>query len=304
MKYNYIIFHKNCVDGFTGFYLFTKTKKFESKPIVYPDHPSATEIPPDIDGKKIIIIDVAYKPSILKQIGDRAEKVLFLDHHKSHEKEILELNCPKIEMVFKNDRCGASLVWDYFFPKKKRPEFLNYVEDNDLGLWKLSNTHDFITGLEVKHTMMPTFPNLKKWDKLLVNSYLNELITSGKTYNEYKQFLTGQNGKKYDLMLFPSDYMIKKLSLDETKHRVAVVNGGSPSVSLLGKYIVETANCDYCIIWRYDPKNLNYILSFRSNKVDVGEIAKSIGGGGHKFASASTVSAINIPITSLFDPIK
>lgn len=304
MKYNYIIFHKNCFDGFTGFYLFTKTDNYDPKPFVYPDYPSATEIPPGIDGKRIIIIDVAYKPSILKEIGERAEKVLFLDHHKSHEKEIQELNSSKLEIVFKNDRCGGSLVWDYFFAGKERPEFLNYVEDNDLGLWKLQNTHDFITGLEVKHVMIPAFRNLKKWDKLLVPSYLSKLISSGKKYNDYKQFLTAQNGKKYDMVYFPSDFMIKKLSLDKKKHRVAVVNGGSPSVSLLGKYIVETTDCDYCLIWRYDLKTLNYVLSFRSNKIDVGEIAKGLGGGGHKFASAVTVSAVDIPITNLFDPIK
>ena len=70
-KYNYIIYHNNCLDGFAGFYLFIKTKQWESKPMVYPDQPYSKKIPEGIDGKNVIIIDVAYNSSIIKEIAKR-----------------------------------------------------------------------------------------------------------------------------------------------------------------------------------------------------------------------------------------
>ena len=73
-KYDYIIYHNKCIDGFTGFYLFIKTKQWTRKPMVYPDYPFSKEIPKDIDGKNVIIIDVAYDASVIKEIAKRANK--------------------------------------------------------------------------------------------------------------------------------------------------------------------------------------------------------------------------------------
>ncbi len=61
MKYNYIIYHKNCFDGFTSLIIFIKSNNYEKKHTIYPDVPSSNKIPPNIKGKNIIIMDVAYK---------------------------------------------------------------------------------------------------------------------------------------------------------------------------------------------------------------------------------------------------
>ena len=144
IKFNYIIYHKKCFDGFTSFYLFTKTNNMEPKPIVYPDIPSTKIIPPDIDGKNIIIMDVAYNKNILQQIFKKANKVLFLDHHITIRKDVIELQKKltdkekkNIEIIYDINKSGATLVWDYFFKNKKRPYFVNMIEDNDIGKWEM-----------------------------------------------------------------------------------------------------------------------------------------------------------------------
>ena len=90
-NYNYVIYHKHCPDGYAGYYLLTKTGLISKSAIIYPDQPSATEIPPDITDKTVIIIDVAYKMHILEGIITRAKSVIHIDHHDTIRNDVMTL---------------------------------------------------------------------------------------------------------------------------------------------------------------------------------------------------------------------
>lgn len=299
--FNYIIYHSGCLDGFSGFFIFAKTNKWIKGSTVHEDVPYANQVPPNIDGKNVIIIDVAYKPFIIKEIAERASKLLYIDHHKTNIEEIKNLNLKDPhEIVYDVNECGASLVWKYFYGKKKEPEFLKYIRDNDLGLWKLKETLDFISYLEVNFKTDPTLENIKEWSKLLKKSNLKQYINEGNIYNHYKNYLIKKT--KYDIKLFPSKTLIKQYGLTNIypgKYKVALVMFGCPNVSLVGNYIVDKVECDFCMIWKYNINSNKIIVSFRSKNEDVGEIAKLFGGGGHKLASACSFS--NMPIFKLFE---
>ncbi|AYV78347.1 MAG: hypothetical protein Edafosvirus10_22 [Edafosvirus sp.] len=305
--YNYIIYHKNCIDGFSGFYLFLKSSCWEKGCIVFPDVPSAKHIPPEIDGKNIIIIDVAYQLNILKQIADRANKVLFLDHHITiaDQMQNLKLGDPH-EIVFDNTKSGVSLVWDYFFSKKikKIPDFVKYIEDNDIGKWKYPNTMPFISAIEVNLSLDPTWSNLKKWDIMLNKKEVDNLIKKGKMYQEYKEYLLNNNSKKYSLLKFPGKKLYddnKKFFESPGQYTVASHNGsGCPTTSLLGKKLVDNIECDFALIWTYQIEKREVVVSMRSKKTDVGQIAKQLGGGGHTFAAAFSFNTSKYDITDLF----
>lgn len=295
-KFNYIIYHKGCLDGYTGFYLFIRSKQWEPKPYVYPDVPSAITIPPEIDGKTVIIIDVAYKPEILHEIAKRAKSVLFIDHHKSNIDEI-KLDPPH-KLVYDIDKCGATLVWQYFYGGKDIPRFVQLVEDNDLGHWKYEDTLPFITAIEVSLSMKPHIDALRKWDNLNNESYLNKLINKGKVFEEYKKYLIKKVAKDHTVLTFPSQVIRNRFGFDQTNYQVAVINGGTPSTSLVGKFVVDNYPVDFCFLYRYDIAKKRYYVSLRSKEADVSEIAKKLGGGGHKLASGFVT---DIPISDLFD---
>lgn len=305
-KYNYIIYHKNCFDGFTGFFLFLKSKKWEEKPYVYPDVPFASQAPPDIEGKNIIAIDVAYKPHIIKEIASKANKLLFLDHHVSIKDEVKELNLQKPhEIVYDVNECGASLVWNYFFKNKKMPEFLTHIKDNDLGKWKLPNTIPFITALEVHYKTKPNFENLKKWDDLLEEGTLLDLYDKGKKYEVYKNYVI--NRKKYDIVYFPSEWYLSKFpnsNFKKNQFKFALINTDGPAISLLGKKISEECKCNGTILYRINFSPLEVYCSIRSLNTDVGSIAKEFGGGGHKLASGFRWNLKNGSFWNLFEKIK
>ena len=302
--YNYIIYHSGCFDGFTGFYLFTKSGKMEKKPVVYPDYPSTDKVPPGIEGKNVISIDVAYKPWIVEKIAKKANKFLFIDHHITHQRAIQSLQLPvPHEVVYQIDRCGATLVWEYFFPNKPKPEFVKMIEDNDLGRWQLPDTLNFIAGLEVKHRLKPNFDILRSWDNLLAPSYLKKLIIRGRHYNEYKTKMINLQSRRAEFLKFPSKKLIKKLKLDIPSRRVGVLNGGGVSVSLVGKKIAEDSNCEYALIWRYSLSEKKFIFSFRSISTDVEVVARAFGGGGHKLAAGAAISGAGLKVGDLFDPL-
>ena len=301
MLYNYIIYHKNSLDGFTSYVLFTKTKNIDKDPIVYPDTPYSIEVPSNLKGKNVIIIDVSYKIEILNKIVKLANNVLFIDHHITNIDEIqkLEKKNLKLKIIYDEKECASTLVWDTFFKKQKRPEFIKYIKDNDIGEWKYKNTIPFITALKIKYK---TYPNkYKNWYDLLEKKNVNKLIKFGDIYNEYHKHIIDFHVKIHVMRDFPSTRLSSKynLGLKEGQYKVCIANNNSLYKYDLMSELLNTVKCDFVILWYYIMDDNKYIFSLRSNDVDVGSIAKKFGGGGHKNVAAFSLNNIN-NINNLF----
>lgn len=306
IPFNYVIFHRNCLDGFSAFIILTSTGMITDNAIIYPDIPAAKEVPPDLHNKNVVIMDVAYKKEILEQIFKEAKYVLFIDHHITIRNDVLQLitiYSDRHEVVYDDSKSGASLTWEYFYPDKKMPKFVKYIQDNDTGAWKLKNTSYFILGLQVNYPLNLSRENIEKWNELYNNDEVKRLIKLGNKYSDYEKYLLDINAKRYTLELFPSEQVFhdyEDFFEKPGQYRVAVINGACPSVSLLGKKIVNEIDCDFCMIWNFHLDKKEFLISFRSKSVDVGEIAKLFGAGGHKFASACTIPLNKYIITDLF----
>lgn len=307
--FDYVIYHKNCYDGFCGFFILSCTGKIMDDATIYPDVPSAKFPPPNLHNKTVIIIDVAYKKSVLEKIFSQAKYVLFIDHHITIKNDVVQLITmynEKHDVVYNDEKSGASLVWNYFYPKKTMPWFVKYIEDNDIGRWKYKHTIPFILALHVNYPTDLSKKNLTKWHELYDASKIKHLIKLGNIYSQYEENLLESNAKKYSLESFPSEKLyndFKHFFEKPGQYKVAVVNGnGCPSVSLLGNKIVSDINCDFCIIWSLHMDRKEYVLSFRSKTTNVGDIAKLFDGGGHTLASACSIPLTKYSITDLFFP--
>ena len=60
------------------------------------------------------------------------------------------------------------------------------------------------------------------------------------------------------------------------------------------------SDCDFCLLWHYNIKSGKYIIMLRSISTNVEIIANILGGGGHKYAAAFSLSNDFI-IEDLFD---
>ena len=310
--YNYIIYHKKCPDGFTGFYILYTTKLIHHNAIILPDMPSAKHIPQNITDKDIIIIDVAYKYEILRDIIIKAKSVLFIDHHITIRDDVLKLETEfkhKFKSIYDDKKSGATLTWDYFFPKIKHPYFIDLIEDNDIGKWNMKNIKDFMTGFTVEYDLRLTKDNLYKFKELFKksskkNSIINKIIQKGQTYNEYKNYLIDENSTRVSFVYFPSQRIYNEYSNYFKKpgqYKVAIYAGSAcPNASDVAKKVFENNKCDFFISWIYNFDRYEYVLTLRSENVDVGNIAKLFNGGGHTYAAAMSFKSNIYNIRDLF----
>ena len=309
MIYNYAIFHRGCPDGFAGYFILSRTKHIDINTIVYPDTPFAMKAPPNIKGKDIIIIDTAYKYSVLKEICMKAKSVVFIDHHITIRDDVAkikkELNKEKnINIIYNEKKSGCLLTWEFFYPKLKRPLLIKYINDNDTGTWKYKDTDPFMIALDIHFPKTNKIEILNKWDRLLDSKNVKKLIDEAKQYMVYMEHVASQNSKRCVVLSFPS----KKIYLQFPKYfdkigqyRVALYCGPAcPDTKILFKTIMNNMNCDFVIFWTYGINENKYVLSFRSLKVDVGTIAKLFGGGGHTLASACNFSSKKYKLEDLF----
>jgi oligoribonuclease NrnB/cAMP/cGMP phosphodiesterase (DHH superfamily) len=217
------------------------------------------------------------------------------------------INSSWIEFICNMEQCGASLAWEYYFPNKKIPLFIEYVKDRDNWLFDTEDAKNRYS-MEVNEYLMATAPkydNFAAWFE-----YFDRI-------DDYF-YVTAYHGGK-TLMDMKTSYINMLLNCGTNRviggHTVFVCN--SPILmSDVGNVACEKYNvgetvpsqklylCDYAMIWRYDEKCKKYCVSLRSRKggIDVQEIAKKYNGGGHINAAGFETDNMNfleiIPVTN------
>jgi len=311
IKYNYVIYHKKCPDGFTGFFLLHQSHLIDFNAKIMPDVPSAKFPPNNINGN-VIIVDVAYKFEVLEKIIKQSKSVLFIDHHVTIRDDTIKLEKMypnKFKTIYNEKKSGATLVWEYLYPKKKHPKFIDLIEDNDTGTWKIPGVKDFMSGFNVNYNLKLTNENIIKFKSLFKKSTVLKLMKIGKIYNEYRQYLVDENSTRISITKFPSEMIYNQFRNQFNKigqYKVAVYCGSScPNPSELAKKILLDTKADIFVSWVLNLDRDEYVLTLRSENVDVGNIAKLFGGGGHTYAAACSFKSNRYNITDLFgDMIK
>jgi nanoRNase/pAp phosphatase (c-di-AMP/oligoRNAs hydrolase) len=311
MSFNYIIYHRGCLDGFSGFFVAHISGRLTKDVIIYGDVPSTTMIPPNIDGKNLIIIDVAYKKEVLEEIFKYAKSIVFIDHHISIKEDVSELynkykNKKNITIVYDAERSGATLSWGYFFKRQKIPLFLKYVEDQDVGNWIYPSTKPFIYALKAYYHLSTEGKSLNKWFRLLNKENVRRLIKKGKYMQKYNEHLININIPRHTVESFPSSKVYNlapNLFKKPGQYRVAVYCGfNCPSTTELATTaLAKIKDIDFCIMWVYNLDSHKYVMSMRSNCVDVSEICQIFGGGGHELAAACSFQASEFRIEDMFE---
>lgn len=323
MKYDYIIYHKNCVDGFSSYVTCHLFNVVSNDAITYPAQPFDTIPPPNVEDKNVLIMDVAFKKSIIEDILSKAKHVTFIDHHVSIHKDVQNIikelkkteDKSKFIYIYDIDKCGSILTWEYLNKLTKKgfnkiPRFILYIKDHDIGLWEMKYTKAFIAGLYVLYPMAPTHENIKKWLKLADKDVVTQVIKKGMIYLEYDNYLVTQNVNAYSIELFPGDKVYKNntdifssLNIKHGQYKVAVYNGGCPNATPVSDAILnKLSDIDFVIFWTYNLEKKKYIVTFRSRNIDISVFAQLFHGGGHKLAASGWFLSDEYQINDLFMP--
>lgn len=259
------IYHGNCADGFASAWVVRKalgeTVTFHAG--VYQD------APPDVTGHDVILVDFSYKRPVLEALRAQAASVVILDHHKTAEEDLKDL--PGVHSVFDMNRSGARITWDYFYPNADPPALLKHIEDRDLWRFALRKTR------EIQASVFAYPYEFPAWD-FLMSADLEKLSVEGEAI-ERKHFKD-----------------IRELVAVTTRrmniggHNVPVANLPYTLTSDAGHLLAKGEAFAGCY-WD-TPGGRVFSLRSTDGGMDVAEIAKLYGGGGHRNASGFRLSFV------------
>lgn len=260
------LYHKSCTDGLGAAHAVRewlrekdtlRGAKFQT--IQYGD-PA-----PDVTGLDVFIVDFSFAREDLLRMHEQAKSLIVIDHHKTAQAALAGLDF----CIFDMDKAGCILTWEYLFPKTPPPELFYYLQDRDLWIWELPQSK------EVSAALRSYKPFLDVWDEFMTPSGLNKLKAEGVAILRYQE------------------------------QQISMATSQPAQMVEIGGYTVPCVNCTHLIselgneLAKGNPFAALYfdtadkrVFSLRSTDegVDVAEIAKLYGGGGHRNAAGFTVA--------------
>lgn len=263
------IYHGNCADGFGAAWAVRHAlgEQVRFVPGKY------GEAPPDVTGETVYIVDFSYPLDVLKAMSTQAERIVLLDHHKSAAAALSEaaLACPNVVVIFDMERSGARIAWDYFFSGVEPPMLLQHIEDRDLWRFELDGTREVQAGLFSYPYDFDVWTRLMFSDDALEALYRDGVAIERKHHKDVAELVKA----------FQSRRVIGG-------HDVPVVNLPYTMTSDAGHLMAKGEPFAACY-WD-TPSHREYSLRSDINGIDVSEVAKGYGGGGHRHAAGFRVT--------------
>lgn len=244
-------------------------------------------LPFDPVDRQVIIVDFSYPQQVLQVIASFASEVIVLDHHKSRGEFLLQMSLENIiKGGFEEEECGASFAWRYFFPDKPQPWFLPYVRQRDIGAdgyyqglipeseaigEAMSARRRGKTGIDA----FPVFDELLNLSAAeLIAEEMPKILERNKLIQEYLYQWESQWGG-YLMYITISGYSVPYFALPPHLFRYYSMVGAMAALRYSKQPFVAVVTDD--------PRKFS--LRSRPDGADVSEIAKKLGGGGHKNAA-------------------
>ena len=261
-------YHAGCWDGFCAAWLCYQVFGDNANyiPVSYgKPHPTYNQ------GDKIYIVDFSYDYNTLTIIAENCSQLVVLDHHKT---------CPQDHpcVIFNNDKSGARITYEYLYQNHNLNLatghwLIDYTEDRDLWKWELPKSRE-------------------------INAWLRSYKLDFETWNYLAMGDSYEDGfKQGEAILRDADRRLEQAIR-------------KPNIINFGDYEVPCVNCTdlvseitgalavgYPFAMTYRDDGYIRRFSLRSDQdasgsVDVGELAKQYGGGGHKHAAGFEVKIL------------
>jgi uncharacterized protein len=267
-----VIYHGNCADGFSAAWCFWRKYGANADYVagVYQQNP------PDVAGRDVYLVDFSYERAVVERMLQQASRVTLIDHHKTAIEDLRPLKergraGDRLGWFCDLNRSGATLAWDHLFPGEDRPLLLGHVEDRDLWRFKLPGTRE-IQAFVFSHEY-----SFALWDKLMCADQVELLkMTAAGAAIERKHHKD-----------------VAEL-VAVCKRRMVIGGHDVPVASLPHTLVSDAAH----LMARGEPFAACYwdtaegrVFGLRAadEGVDVSEVAKLYGGGGHAKSAGFTV---------------
>jgi hypothetical protein len=269
---NICIYHKDCSDG-KGAALAVWLKYRDDclyHPAAHKEHP-----PYEVWDRNVILVDFCYSAKVMYDLSKVARSILVLDHHKTSYDDTKNLTLPNTRLYFDITKSGAAIAWNYFHRDSYLPDLIWHIQDRDLNTHRSSSTKAIVEGLK-------QYPDFRDWEPFLHGiESLQPLKDHGTNIIDFvnteaqrmvkvppRPFIEGHTVPLYNL----PDFMVCDT--------LALALQAYPDAPFAASY--------------YDKGDTRvYSLRSRVDGMDVGELAKKFGGGGHENSAGFTILQIH-----------
>lgn len=223
------------------------------------------------NGEALYILDFSFKPKIMTKILTKTTEVVWIDHHKTAID--YSYNLPG---KFDINRSGCELSWDFFYGNNP-PMTVKLIGDYDTWQFKMGEKSELINlGLKLH----PHQPEDEIWDHLLsfdINAgiWLTTILDQGETCRIFRDMICADYAKSQGFETEFDGYKAFAMGL---------YMFGSKA---FGQKIKEYP---LCISFEFDGRH--YTIGLYSEQIDVGDLAKKHGGGGHKGAAGFVTDSL------------
>jgi oligoribonuclease NrnB/cAMP/cGMP phosphodiesterase (DHH superfamily) len=258
------IYHGFCADGFTAAWVIWK---FYGEGHVEFHAATHGESPPEVGDREVYVVDFAYPRPAMEAMARHATKLTVIDHHitAAQDLEGLIQNDGVVDGVFDLAKSGCLLTWEWFFTERRPPPALLAVSDRDLWTFELPWTREIFSAL----TSYPY--EFAIWDTLMEADRLETLRQEGITLDRKQQ-------KDMAEIIAAGSHLITMAG-----HTVPACNVPSSWASDAGHILAQGHPFAACF-W-IDGEQIAFSLRSAPDGLDVSEIAKQFGGGGHQHAA-------------------
>lgn len=258
-------YHAGCADGFGAAWALWAALGDGATycPVRYGEDP-----PEWRPGDVVWIVDFSYPRSVLERLAAEVDLTV-IDHHETAEQDLADLPFAH----FDASRSGAVATWEHVHEGVPVPELLLYVQDRDLWEWRLPGSRAVSYGLVHSEWSFPV------WSALDVQ----ELRADGE-----------RMVRVVDAIVALTAALAVPCVL--AGHHALAVNS-SCLLSELGHALAANSESGIGAVWFYDGRSYRWELRSLKGGPNVGAIAKSLGGGGHRHAAGfrSDLMSIGVP---------
>jgi oligoribonuclease NrnB/cAMP/cGMP phosphodiesterase (DHH superfamily) len=283
-----VIYHANCPDGFTAAWA-AWLSLGDNADYLPANHGDAV---PDATGREVYVLDFSWKHKDMLWLATQAKHVVVLDHHATARDELASFEHIShiITCVFDMNKSGAVLAWEHFHPGKEVPYLVQLVQDRDLWKWELLESKALNAWLSLQPREFRRWGLLsmaleapkkreqwvvfgrKVWpEKLIYSITMQDFIRQGQAVLDYQDAVI-------------RGHVAKAVQREIAGHNVLVCNATTLHSEIAEK-LAKGRPFGAVYFDRLSDNMRIWSLRSREGGINVADIAKRFGGGGHPQAA-------------------
>lgn len=263
-------YHKSDLDGqCSGAIVKYVYPECEMFPIDYGDEFPWEQITP---GERIFMVDFSLQPFKHMEALAQHTGLIWIDHHKTAIEED-----EKAYTIIKGKReiskAACELTWEYLFKDKPIPRAVYLLGRYDVWDHEDPDTLPFQMGMRMENWNPTKKETIKKWERLFNNSWeVENKLVEGRIIVEYQ---TQQNKKYAEACAFPLNF----------KGLRFIAANALLTNSKLFDPVWDGEKHDAMLVFGWVKNKWKVSMYTSKPGIDVGQVAKEMGGGGHAGAA-------------------